>query len=255
MICVMSGMRETVGSLIGRAWSAPVALVSALRHARMFHPRGVVFEAEVTALAPMGERLAGHALARFSGALFKAEVERFEVLGLALRFSREVPRTATPAPEDQDLLLATIISPFTMPLSPFTTRSDDFLANKYWAVSPFVVDGAERVKFRATPEHASPDTVSGREDKLAVAVAQSGARLTLEARRTLRTGWTKIATIALTASSDVDQEALRFDPFRSGRGIVPAGLVHAIRRDVYSAGQKARPHSSGAERTDRPVSW
>ncbi|MEO8183439.1 MAG: hypothetical protein ABI895_31785 [Deltaproteobacteria bacterium] len=44
---------------------------------------------------------------------------------------------------------------------------------------------------------------------------------------------------------DLDQEALRFDPFRAGRGVTPVGFVHALRRATYLASQRARPARAG----------
>jgi hypothetical protein len=41
---------------------------------------------------------------------------------------------------------------------------------------------------------------------------------------------------------ELDQEALRFDPFRDGRGITPVGFVHSMRKLTYLASQRARPH-------------
>jgi hypothetical protein len=40
---------------------------------------------------------------------------------------------------------------------------------------------------------------------------------------------------------DLDQEALRFDPFRAGRGIVPVGFVQWVRRLTYASSQRLRP--------------
>jgi len=40
---------------------------------------------------------------------------------------------------------------------------------------------------------------------------------------------------------NIDQAALRFSPFRTGRGIVPRGLIHASRIVPYPASQLARP--------------
>ena len=71
--------------------------------------------------------------------------------------------------------------------------------------------------------------------------AQQGALLTLAVRRRWRWGWVPVARIELRERADVNQEALAFSPFRDGRGIVPRGLVHALRRRVYPSSQRARP--------------
>ena len=246
-------LRESLGDSVGALWAGPVAAVSALRHARMFHPRGVAVHATVEAhpgpYAELARALEGPALARLSGALFKRDVPYFEVLGIALRFASERVRDASPRDGDQDLLFATIVSPLTIPLAPFTTRSDDFLANHYWAVAPFAVAGIGRVKFRLAPLPSltrAPRSALGRNETLLRDIAAGGVAFRIELRSTFRWPWRAIATLRLESESAVDQEALRFDPFRAGRGIVPVGFVHTIRRRTYAASQAARPASSGA---------
>jgi hypothetical protein len=242
------GLRERAGLWVGRAWATPIAMISALRRARMFHPRGLLFSGRVVAcpasrFATAARRIEGHALVRLSGALAKRDVERFEVLGVGLRISSAPIESARPSPGDQDLLFATILSPVTMPTAPFTTRSDDFLANRYWGVAPFHLEGVGRVKLRLTPMSA-PHVAGRRSDRISSAVAAHRARFSLEVRRTLHVGWEPLAMVVLEQASDVDQEALRFDPFRAGRGIAPVGFVQSIRKRVYAAGQSARPSRS-----------
>jgi len=243
-----ASLREALGDSVGALWSAPVAAVSALRHARMFHPRGVALHGTVEAhpgpYAELARALEGPALARLSGALFKRDVPHLEVLGVALRFASERVRDASPRDGDQDLLFATMVSPLTMPLAPFTTRSDDFLANHYWAVAPFAVAGIGRVKFRLAPLAPTLPSTLGRNAALLRDIAAGGVAFHIELRPTFRWPWRAIATLRLESESAVDQEALRFDPFRAGRGIVPVGFVHAIRRRTYAASQAARPASS-----------
>lgn len=215
----------------------------------MFHPAGLTFEGFVERTAvddfeELGRRLAGRVLARCSGALWKHPIERFEVLGIALRFrATGRPFHATAEPGDQDLLLATIASPWTMPLSPLTTNAHDYLANIYYGVSPFAVDDDRRVKLRLRPLHAdgTASARATRDERLREAVDLGHAVFALEARPTLRRGWHPIARIVLEREVAIDQQALRFDPFRVGAGVAPVGLVHAIRRAAYPASQWARP--------------
>lgn len=226
------------------------AALSALRQSRMFHPRGVVCAARVVAdparpeLASVAEALAGVALVRWSSALWKSG-ERTDVLGCALRFTSP-PLTFEPKPGDQDLLLATIQRPWTMPISPFTTRTHDFLANVYFGVSPFEVVGLGRVEWRVAPLAPSPAGADRRE-RLGLA-ALSRARLSLELapypgpwHRPDPARFARVAVLELTGELELDQEALRFDPFRSGRGLEPVGFVHALRKATYRASQRARP--------------
>ncbi|MGN6106875.1 MAG: hypothetical protein ACTHU0_17340 [Kofleriaceae bacterium] len=242
------GWREQIGNLIGRSWAPIISWISAVRGARMFHPVGRTFvgraeplhSAAGHPLEEIGEALAGHVLARCSAALWKSNVERFDVLGMALRFRAGPISDHRAAPGDQDLLFATIRSPFTMLLSPLFTDASDFVGNRYWAVSPFEAPGCARVELRLVPE-APPVIHGSRDTRLRAAVAAGQAAWTLEARRTWTPVWHAVARIALERHVEIDQEALRFDPFRTGRGMVPVGLVHAIRRPVYAASQRARP--------------
>jgi hypothetical protein len=223
----------------------------------MFHPRGVLCAARVepaparSELASVAEALAGVALVRWSSALWKRG-EWTDVLGCALRFSTS-PLAIEPKPGDQDLLLATIQRPWTMPLSPFTTRTHDFLANAYFGVSPFEVERLGRVEWRLAPLAPSP-AGEDRRGRLALAMLQ-GARLSLELspypgpwRRPDPARFARVALIELTGELELDQEALRFEPFRSGRGLEPVGFVHGLRRATYSASQRRRPAQAGEGR-------
>lgn len=244
----IDAVRERLGERIGRAWAPFVATLSRLRRARMFHPDGHTFRGVVVPACelddpygPLAAALAGRVLARFSGALWRGERERLDVLGLALRMR---PGTGAPIDHhaesaDTDLLTATIRSPFTMLGSPLFTDAGDFVGNRYWAVSPFAPQGVEhRVELRLTP--VDPPALEGRRiDKLAAAVATRRAEWWLEARRTLHLTWRPVCRVSLHEPALVDQAALRFDPFR---GVLdPVGLVHAIRRATYAASQHARP--------------
>lgn len=242
------------GQLVGDVMAPFTGALSALRHSRMFHPRGVLCGARVQPaparreLASVAEALGGVALVRWSSALWKGG-EWTDVLGCALRFTSP-PLSIEPQPGDQDLLLATIQRPWTMPLSPFTTRTHDFLANVYFGVSPFEVEGLGRVEWRLVPVAPSPAGEQRRE-RLARAMAQ-GASLSLELapysgpwRRPSATRFARVAELLLTGELELDQEALRFDPFRSGRGLMPVGFVHALRRATYAASQRRRPAHAG----------
>jgi hypothetical protein len=244
---------DTAGQLLGGLVAPFTAVLSALRQSRMFHPRGITCAARVMAeparpeLAGVAEALAGVALVRWSSALWK-HGEHTDVLGCALRFTTP-PLTIEPKPGDQDLLLATIQRPWTMPLSPFSTRTHDFLANVYFGVSPFEVAPLGRVEWRVAPLAPSPAGADRRE-RLGLA-ALSRARLSLELapytgpwRRPDPARFARVAVIELTSELALDQEALRFDPFRSGRGLEPVGFVHALRRATYAASQRGRPRAA-----------
>lgn len=248
-------MPTRAGDLLGRASGlalAPITLtVSALRRARTFHPRGITLRAEVRPrahVAPwdaIGARLRGPALVRMSSAWWK-KGELKDVLGIAIRFTRREEMDAKPAPGDQDLLFATIRRPWTMPFAPISTRQHDFFANRYFAVAPFRVHGAGAVEWRLVPGERIAGEGS-REERLARALEQGRARFVLEARPYRRVfdlfrrrHWHPVADVVLREPVDVDQEALRFDPYRAGRGIEPVGFVQSLRRASYAASQWGR---------------
>ena len=273
-------LRNLAGKAVGAALSPLTGAIALVRRARMFHPDGTVYRASVAPLAaegPLGalaDRLQGEAIVRLSSAWWRGGKEWTDVLGLAVRFrGKAVALDAPPWPGDQDLLTATIRSPLTMALAPLTTLQHDYLANDFYAVSPFKVDGLGRAKLRLRSlrhERHAPDPGDegrGRAERLARAVAAGRAVFHLEARllppaNSLnglvasavagssldRDGtWVPVAKMSLEAQLPVDQAALRFDPFLNGRGMVPTGFVHALRRATYTSSQLARPATATAK--------
>lgn len=235
------GARERAGLLVGALWAPAVAAIARARRTRMFHPAGHAYIGTCTVLPGryerLGRQLAGHVLARFSGALWKREVAFPEVLGLALRFRGDRdPATEQADPRDQDLLTATIRSPLTMLISPLVTDASDFVDQTYWAVSPFAYAG-ERFELRLHPLDRARRGAS-RVDRLDAAVAAEHARWCLEARPTLHVRWHPVARIDILRPVTLDHASLFFDPFR---GVLrPVGLVHAIRHATYAASQRTR---------------
>lgn len=243
----LDGLRESIGESIGELWAPAVSAITRWRHARMFHPSGITFAGISQPVAgpfeQLGDELRGRVLARLSAALWRGGFEHLDVLGLALRFRRghgaDLDERA--APGDQDLLTATIRSPLTMLAAPLFTDATDFAGNTYWAVSPFAHD-VGRIELRLVPIDPPKRTPASRADRLRAAVEAGRAAWWLQARRTLTVHWHPVARIDLDHELSLDQAQLAFDPFR-GR-LRPVGLVHAIRRAVYSAGQASRPRTS-----------
>jgi hypothetical protein len=237
------------GWLAGLVLSPITGAVSALRRSRMFHPRGIVCRALVqplpgtAALEALANSLAGPALVRWSSAWWKLG-ELTDVLGCAIRFSSD-PLDTEPRATDQDLLLATIQRPWSMPFAPWTTHQHDFLANDYYGVSPFEVAG-RRVEWRLRPEHGSPFAAT-RAERLRLAMRSGSAELRLELapyagalHEPKHASFESVARLRLEGLIDIDQEALEFDPFRAGRGLTPVGFVHAMRKATYRLSQRAR---------------
>lgn len=248
-LAALRGMhvREDVGAAVGVLWAPAIAAITKARHARMFHPRGITFagytEPVSGPFASIGHALEGRVLARCSAALWKSGWEHLDVLGLALRFRRGPgpDLDEDPQPGDQDLLAATIRSPLTMLASPFFTDASDFAGNTYWAVAPFEHD-IGRIELRLVPVDPPHHLPGTREQRLRLAVAQGRAAWWLQVRRTLKLRWFNTAYVELDHPVLLDQEQLAFDPFRGA--LRPVGLVHAIRRAVYAAGQRARSRAA-----------
>jgi hypothetical protein len=215
----------------------------------MFHPDGVVYQANVEPLTlnpqllPIAERLSGLALVRFSSALWRGGRQWPDVLGAAIRFGWVGANPGLSAA--QDLLLATIRFPWTMPFAPFATNFRSYLWNHYHAVSPFEVAGIGRVKIRLRSPRLRNRSSETRAEHLRQTTRDGGARFELEFRRLdvgpLFRHWQPVARLTLIGQFDADQAALRFSPFRAGAGIQPVGFVHALRLAAYAASQQARP--------------
>lgn len=246
-------LSATLGLWGGRVLAPITAGFSRIRQARMFHPDGVVYEARVSGVAApaelriVGDALTGRALVRFSSAWWRGK-DWPDVLGVAVRF-REGPLSDAKASEgDQDLLLATIRFPWTTPFAPLATRFGTFLWNHYHAVSPFVIPGIGKAKLRLRSPRLVNAASRSRAEHLRNTVAAGRAQLVLELRRLsvpwpLRK-WEGVAVITLERPLEVDQDALRFSPFRSGRGLQPTGFVHHLRAAAYEASQAARPRAT-----------
>lgn len=225
---------------------APLAGVgSELRHARLFHPRGLTLRARAfptSASGPhrtAGSRLAGDVLVRFSSGWWKRH-EWPDVLGCALRFTKANPPIGKPTAGDQDLLLATIRHPLTTLLAPFTTNVKDYLANDYFGVSPFRVEPLGEVTLRLVPERL-PSMGHTRDARLLFAMLNRTVRMVLEARPRHRGApYQALAIVELLEPFGLKDDRLRFDPFQTDRGFEPVGFVHHLRVAAYKASQKAR---------------
>jgi hypothetical protein len=242
----MARLSETIGRAAGWIVGPLFAATTAMRRARTFHPRGDVLRARVEpevatgTLVDAAERLRGPALVRLSGALFRSDHKVLpDVLGCAIRFRSTPELSPEPAIGDQDLLLATIKRPFTMFFAPLTTHVHDYLANHYFGTSPFDVPGYGKAWLRLRPDPVLA-RFPRRTERLLAAVWRGEAVLHLEVGRGPRGPWQPLVAILLEGAANVDDRALRFAPHRTGRGIRPRGLVHALRRGVYAASQSAR---------------
>lgn len=244
---LISSLAEHAGVAAGAAFAVPFAALSALRRARGFHPRGVLLTAEVVpapdAPAHVADRLAGPAIVRLSASLHASPDGRVDLLGCAIRL---LPRDGTDGP--QDLLLVTSRTLAQMPLNLLTTRTADYLANDYYGITPFEIDGTGDLYVRARGSLSwrkrlrtwRGDT-STRTERLLRALARRTTVLRLQMRaRGPGRRYRPLADIHLHSTLELDQEALSFSPFHTGRGIQPRGFINHLRRLAYPASARAR---------------
>jgi hypothetical protein len=242
------GIQEFIGRALGATVAPITFLGSLIRGARLFHPDGVVYRAEVKPIAqggPLGQlaqRLAGTALVRLSGALWKwpQGTRAPDVLGVAMRFRSLDEVTPRSLPGDQDLLLATSPSVPGLVLALFRTDVSDFLSNQYYAILPFDLEGAGKVHLRLVPTHGAP-AGHDRHERLALAVAQRTAVLRLEMQvEGAGEPWLPIAAIDLRERLTIDDRDLAFDPASSAMGLVPHGVLQRLRLLAYAASRAGR---------------
>lgn len=232
--------------VVGLLLAPLTGALSLLRRARMFHPEGALLHARVEAVASpypgLARRLEGPALARLSTAWWRGGKEWLDALGIALRLGRAPDVVAKPG--DQDLLFATIQHPWTTLLAPLTTEQHDFLANDYYAVSPFDVAGVGRANLRLVSSRPRKLRGKDRAARLDEALAAREAWLQFEIRTDA--DWVPVARVVLLERADLDQERLRFSPFRDGLGISPRGFVNGLRRATYLFSHFTRPRRASA---------
>lgn len=251
-------MTELAGLMTGAAVAPLFGIGSLLRQARFFHPDGACYEAAVSALTtqaeykPLQQRLCGRALVRVSSAWWRDEKEWPDVLGCAVRLGSPEPAGNNLGETAQDLLFATIPYPILTPLGPLFTQVHDYLANTYWGVAPFEVDGVGLVRLRLVPQPLPPPPAASRQQKLDDAVVARAAAMDIWIKSLCPPStWIPLVELRLQKKLALDQQGLHFSPFRTGCGIRPRGFVQAMRRPVYALSQILRPAPENAA----PEGW
>lgn len=243
----MREMSRLIGAALGGAL-APAAFLGALiRGGPVLHPSGVVYRADVEALAeegPLGalaQRLVGVALVRLSGALraWPQSGRRPDMLGIALRLRGNDLTTTRRLAGDQDLLFATARSPLDLLVALWATDVRDFLNNRYYTMLPYTLAGMGKVALRLIPEAPAPPG-DDRRERLQRAVESDEATLRLEARALGDGAWTPLVTVRLVEPMKVDPGELAFDPGSAAMGLVPVGVIQWTRPAVYRASRAGR---------------
>ncbi|WP_375772221.1 hypothetical protein NR798_15475 [Archangium gephyra] len=227
--------------------------LSFLRKARFFHPTGVIYSAQAypapglasVAGVEVAERLAGSALVRFSGGIFKQK-GRTDSLGIGMRFHGEPGPSPTNAPGGQDLFLVSFHSFGAIAQDIKATNPRDYLANTYWAITPYEVKGLGRVSLRITATGAG-GAGAARDERLEDAVRAGTASLRLEMAPWGTNDYQPLADVRLDSRVALEDE-LRLTPHAAGRGLRPIGFLQGLRVFPYAASHLARRLRQGAPR-------
>jgi hypothetical protein len=226
-----------IGAVLGVGIGLIIFPISFYRGARAVHAEGVMCRAEIVAHDSVGQRLAGPALVRLSGAFEGQLTTRPDVLGLDIRMQRAASLDARDG--DQDLLLGTFESFLTAGRDRANTNIGDYLANGYSTVTPWWVATYGPVILRLVPPPTPPaDRGGDRLARLDADLAADRARFELA----VDTGKQRcvIAELRLVERLAIDDRSLRASMFRQGRGVRPLGLRNGIRATVYPMSQIAR---------------
>lgn len=256
--CVSRGrVYYGLGVIIGLLLLSWVFFVlSFLRRARFFHPSGVVYSAQAwpapglasVAGVEVAERLAGCALVRFSGGLFKQKGQgvKMDSLGMGIRFHGQPGPCAPNARGGQDLFLVSFQSFGVMAHDIKATNCGDYLDNTYWAITPYEVQGLGRVSLRITATGAG-GLGAARDERLEDAVRAGAASLRLEMAPWGTNDYQPLADVRLDRRVELEHE-LRLTPHAAGRGLRPIGFLQGLRVAPYAASHLARRLCGGGPR-------
>ncbi len=244
---------EMLGLSAGGTIAPLLAAGSLLRGARVFHPRGIYFRAQVEAAedvdAPLDAIAQGlaqsDALVRLSAGLFRTDRGVLpDLLGLAVRFNLPADfgdMGDMAQDSSQDLLLVTSKSVWTLPLAVLTTNRRDFTANVYYGMAKFELADSTDMQLRVVPLNQSVGSGADRYAKIRDAVANAEVVFRLEiAARSNPDQWIPLVRIRLTSEVALDDDAVAFWPFRTGQNIRPQGFIQFLRPVPYLASQWAR---------------
>lgn len=242
------GLGVVTGSVLSLV-SFPLIALRSRGGTRIIHRSGVVYSGRIVppsqvaagAHAELAARLAGPAMVRFSGSVHAAE-DKEDALGISMRLHCLTPPSSPYCQGDQDLFFITATSLAWRKLRAGVVRTQrhDFLANTYWAVAPYEVEGIGRVSLRLIPSGGGGEGVD-RMDRLQRAIQRDEARLRLEVAPLGSSAYVAVAEIHLghRLSHEMDS-ALQLVPGSSGRGLRPSGFLQGMRVVPYATNQFVR---------------
>jgi hypothetical protein len=241
---------EVLGLWAGSMLAPLVTVGSLLRQARVFHPRGIYFQAKVEPadnVDPQFDKLVeglskGDALMRLSAGMSKMRRGVLpDVLGIAVRFNTAANADFEVQKGTQDLLMATSRSALLLPISALRTNRGDFLANLYHGMGCFELAEQTGMRLRLTPLRQSGGSGKDRYEMIREAVATDEVAFLLETSMASEPDqWYPLVRIRLLAEVKVDDREMSFWPFNNGQGIRPQGFIQFMRPVPYLSSQWAR---------------
>jgi hypothetical protein len=223
---------------MGYGAGLPLAGVAAIRRGKAVHPHGLVFDAEL--VTPGGDALEEAQL--FAAPARRPALVRFsrslglprplpDLLGMSVR----VP-DAYGQGRHQDFLMVTSVD---APLAHHIfVPARDAQQRPYSSSLPYRV-GGRLVLIGALPRPDSPRPGGGTElDRLAAA-ATTGALVFDLAMAELSGRFRPVADLRIGKPLPPDADALRFNPWNTGGGLAPAGLLNRLRDYAYPMSQRA----------------
>jgi hypothetical protein len=241
---------EVLGLWAGSMLAPLVTVGSLLRQARIFHPRGIYFQAKVEPANDVGPQFAelvealskGDALMRLSAGMSKMGRGVLpDVLGVAVRFNTAANADFAVQEGTQDLLMATSRTLLTLPLAALRTNQHDFLANRYYGMGEFQLADQTGMRLRLTPLLQSGSSGEDRYQMIREAVANDEVAFMLEtATASEPDQWFPLVRIRLVNEAKVDDRRMSFWPFSIGQELRPRGFIQYMRPVPYLSSQWAR---------------
>lgn len=240
---------EVLGLWAGSMLAPILTVGSLLRQARIFHPRGIYFQAKVEPakdvdpqFAELAEGLSkGDSLMRLSAGISRMRRGVMpDVLGVAVRFNTAADADFAVQEGTQDLLMVTSKTALSLPLAALRTNQRNFLANLYYGMGIFEFADQARMRLRLTPLQQFGGSGGDRYETIREAVAKDEIAFLLETASIAKPGeWFPLVRIQLLEEVKLDDNKMSFWPFYTGQGIVPQGFIQYMRPVPYLSSQWA----------------
>lgn len=241
---------EVLGLWAGGMLAPLLTVGSLLRQARIFHPRGIYFQAKVEPAQDVDPQFAqlaqglstGDALMRLSAGISKMRRGVLpDVLGVAVRFNTAANADFAVQKDTQDLLMVTSKSVLELPLAALRTNQRDFLGNRYYGMGNYTLADQTGMRLRLTPLPQSGGSGEDRYEMIRAAAAIDDVAFLLEtASASQPDQWFPLVRIVLVKEVKVDDRKMSFWPFYTGQDIEPRGFFQYMRPAPYLSSQWAR---------------